>query len=154
MDKVNDIVGSLFPRGFIQLYGSYATGLALPWSDIDIVVVNSGVYSSDHLVTSLKVLGTVLSQCSWVSQIIVLDKAAVPVVKLTADGSYFGCDQPIEADISIDEYGLERASNSGMATTLLTQDILTETPQVATLCFFLKQLLHKHKLNSGFKGKA
>jgi predicted nucleotidyltransferase len=154
MDKVSDIVRSLFPRSFIQLYGSNATGLALPSSDIDIVVVNSGVYSSEHLVASLKFLGNVLSNCSWVSQIIVLDKAAVPVVKLTADGTYFGCDQPIEADISIDEYGLERPSNSGMTTTLLTQAILTETPQVATLCLFLKQLLHKHKLNSAFKGKA
>mmetsp|Transcript_13239 Transcript_13239/g.24806 ORF Transcript_13239/g.24806 Transcript_13239/m.24806 type:complete len:873 (+) Transcript_13239:2-2620(+) len=152
MDKVNEIVGSIFPGSFIQLYGSYATGLALPYSDIDIVLVNTGAYNSETLVTSLKYLGTVLSNCPWVNRIYVLDKAAVPVVKLTAHGSYFGCDHPIEADISIDEYGLEKPGNSGMATTLMTRSILDQFPQVAALCIFLKQLLHKNKLNSAFKG--
>jgi DNA polymerase sigma len=155
MDKIDDIVGSLFPGSFIQLYGSYATGLALPWSDIDIVVVNSGAYNSELLITSLKVLGSALSSCKWVRRVVVLDKAAVPVIKLTAHGCYFGSEQAIEADISIDEFSLDKQSevgNSGMATTLVTQQILYDQPQVAGLCFFLKQLLHKHKLNSSFKG--
>jgi hypothetical protein len=152
--KIDDIVESLFPGSFMRLYGSYTTGLALPWSDIDLVVVNSSIYNSALLITCLKDLGDAFSNCAWASRVMVLDKATLPVVKLTAEGSYFGCDGLIEADISFDDRCLEKPGNSGMATTQMTQDILCKQPEVLPLCVVLKQLLHKHKLNSAFQGKA
>jgi hypothetical protein len=152
--KIEDVVGSLFPGSFMRLYGSYATGLALAWSDIDLVVVNSSIYNSALLVTCLKDLGDAFSNCAWASKVMVLDKATLPVVKLTAEGSYFGCNGPIEADISFDDHCLEKPGNSGMATTRMTQEILSKQGEVVSLCFVLKQLLHKHKLNSAFQGKV
>lgn len=153
MDKLNEVVGALFPGSFIQLYGSYASGLALPSSDIDIIVVNTGVYNSELLVSSLKYLGSALASEKWTSQVTVLDKAAVPVVKLTVHGSFFGSEHPIEADISIYEgSSVTNPGNSGMETTLMTRQILYQMPQVTTLCLFLKQLLQRNKLNSSFKG--
>lgn len=38
IDKVRDIIALRYPNIKLQTYGSYATKLCLPWSDIDIVL--------------------------------------------------------------------------------------------------------------------
>ena len=40
--NINLIVNEISPDFEAVLYGSYATGLCLPWSDLDIVLVNKG----------------------------------------------------------------------------------------------------------------
>lgn len=154
IEKVNSVVNHLFPRSFVQLYGSYATGLAMPWSDIDIVVVNAGVYDDESHIEKIRVLGASLEDSYWARRVIVLDKAAVPVIKLTASGDAFESEEPIEADITFDECTFKPNGNSGIATTMVTHQILSEHSQVAVLCCVVKYLLHKHKLNSAFKGKS
>lgn len=41
--KLTDMVQSLLPHYFVEIYGSHATGLCLHWSDIDLVVGSKNV---------------------------------------------------------------------------------------------------------------
>lgn len=45
MDTVAAVVAELFPSASTQLFGSFATGLYTPTSDIDLVIMNSGAKS-------------------------------------------------------------------------------------------------------------
>eukprot|EP00602_Paraphysomonas_sp_CaronLab_P013170 CAMPEP_0185042476 /NCGR_PEP_ID=MMETSP1103-20130426/42376_1 /TAXON_ID=36769 /ORGANISM="Paraphysomonas bandaiensis, Strain Caron Lab Isolate" /LENGTH=1180 /DNA_ID=CAMNT_0027582561 /DNA_START=624 /DNA_END=4166 /DNA_ORIENTATION=- len=87
IDRVRGIVQSLWgPHARCEVFGSFATGLAIPSSDIDIVV--SGI--SNHVqwwggkpLTALAVLSHQLEQAEWVSTVRAIEHAPMPVIKLT-----------------------------------------------------------------------
>ena len=41
LKKLQDLVSSIWPKAYISVYGSYATSLCLPSSDLDVVVMNA-----------------------------------------------------------------------------------------------------------------
>lgn len=45
LDRVKAVVIDLFPSANLQVFGSYATNLYLPTSDIDCVILNSNCHN-------------------------------------------------------------------------------------------------------------
>jgi DNA polymerase sigma len=52
----------------VQVFGSFATGLHLPTSDVDCVIMDSDV-SEDRVATALQGLGRALHGRDWVSDL-------------------------------------------------------------------------------------
>jgi non-canonical poly(A) RNA polymerase PAPD5/7 len=148
---VNDLVVSLFPSGFVQLYGSCATQLELPWSDIDLLVSNVHVNSQAELVLNLRRLASLLETQEWTLSVTLLDKAAVPVIKLNVKPNVIGQDSA-EIDITFDDRSLRECVNLGLATTMVTLQYLTTYPLLNSLVPVLKQVLRVLNYNSSYKG--
>jgi len=51
VQQIRSIVAAIFPDLTLQLYGSFATGLCMPFSDIDLVIVdqNNNEIDKDHV---------------------------------------------------------------------------------------------------------
>jgi len=56
-------VQSCFPGATLEVFGSFATGLHLPTSDVDCVIMGAG---AAHVPTALKELGLRLKPLDWV----------------------------------------------------------------------------------------
>lgn len=79
-----------FLRG--QVFGSYATGLCLSQSDVDVVVVDApppvetaetaGLTGTRLLAPSIRLLGAALRGYEWCKSISTIDSATMPVIKL------------------------------------------------------------------------
>ena len=77
--KIKSVVNEVWPQAKVDYFGSFRTGLYLPTSDIDMVVV--GKWDNIPLFTLEKKL--LESGIVDESTIKVLDKASVPIIKLT-----------------------------------------------------------------------
>jgi DNA polymerase sigma len=73
----------------VEPYGSYASGIMTPDSDIDLVVCMAGDTSwrsnSEEWMINL---AKDLKACGWVSNLKAIDGAMMPVIKLTATCTY------------------------------------------------------------------
>lgn len=74
------------------MFGSYATGLCLSHSDVDVVVVDApppletpetaGLTGTRLLAPSIRLLGSALRDYEWCKSIATIDSATMPVIKL------------------------------------------------------------------------
>jgi predicted nucleotidyltransferase len=60
-----DVVQDVFPGCTLEIFGSFATGLHLPTSDVDCVILNSNL-SESQVPTALQGLGRKLQKQNWV----------------------------------------------------------------------------------------
>jgi DNA polymerase sigma len=70
---------------FTRFVSSFATGLAIPASDVDIVVC--GVHEmmqwwGGRVVSAVSILADALRDVEWVSTVQAIEKTAVPLVKV------------------------------------------------------------------------
>eukprot|EP00954_Amorphochlora_amoebiformis_P015967 1254186-Amorphochlora_amoeboformis.AAC.1 len=86
--RVTGVVTGIWAKAKVDQYGSYATGLLLPSSDIDLVV--SGVCSVEDVKARIDTfrsrfhkLADELRKNSWVHNVKAIHTAKVPVIKLT-----------------------------------------------------------------------
>ena len=68
------------------MFGSQAAGLALPDSDMDIMLLNSNIHNPMKGIDTIQYL---LSPEPWVLSIQGIHTASVPIVKLTIDCTHF-----------------------------------------------------------------
>lgn len=117
------------------MFGSFRTGLYLPTSDIDLVVLGNW----DKL--PLRTLEQELLACGIAepNSVRVLDKASVPIIKLT------DCESQVKVDIS---FNME----SGVRSAELIKDYKRKYPVLAKLVLVLKQFLLQRDLNEVFTG--
>jgi non-canonical poly(A) RNA polymerase PAPD5/7 len=86
--NITKIIKKAVPNSDVQVYGSHATKLCLPWSDIDLVIV-----AAKNDTVSVHNPKSVLSQITrelqaeishhWVRQVNFVENASVPVVKVS-----------------------------------------------------------------------
>ena len=62
------VVQSLFPAATLDIFGSFATGLHLPTSDVDCVILGSNV-AEFQVATALQGLGRLLQGQDWVADL-------------------------------------------------------------------------------------
>lgn len=135
VSRLTAVINDLWPRARVDVFGSYRTKLYLPTSDIDLVVF--GRWKHLPLFTLERALikaGIVTS-----SDIKVLDKATVPIIKL----------KDIQSKVCIDiSFNVESAVTAAE----LIKEYTTAMPVIRYLFCIVKQFLVQRDLNEVFTG--
>ena len=134
LNRLRSIVAEVFPSAEMRLFGSFATDLYLPTSDIDVCVMSSGLAAQD----ALQKLGAALRNRGF-DRVQCIDNAKVPIVKCVDEPS------GIHVDISFDV-------DNGPANVKLIKQYLANYPALRPLVLVLKCFLHQRKLNEVFSG--
>lgn len=137
---VQQAVNDTIPDYEVKLYGSHATSLCLPWSDLDIVLINKrNPYSSNYSV--LQSLYVTLLDKPWKKSIKFIDSALIPIIKITASDE-FNC---MQMDISIQD-----GKHYGLKCVELVKSFMTEFEALEPMIFALKNLLKSANLNDPY----
>lgn len=133
--RIKKVVLSLWPEASVEIFGSFRTGLYLPTSDIDLVVIGKW----ENL--PLRTLEQSLLEHNIADPLSlkVLDKASVPIVKLTDKTS------DVKVDISFN-------MSNGVKSAELIKDFKRRFPVLSKLVLVLKQFLLQRDLNEVFTG--
>jgi non-canonical poly(A) RNA polymerase PAPD5/7 len=120
----------------VEVFGSFATGLYLPTSDIDMVILNSNCVDAR---AALRKLAGKISQQNMAKNMLVLSKARVPIVK------FDDAETNLKFDISFDIDG-------GPETANFIKDMIRKLPQMKPLVMILKIFLQQRELNEVYSG--
>ncbi|XP_078096459.1 terminal nucleotidyltransferase 4A isoform X4 [Mustelus asterias] len=133
--RIESVIKELWPAADVQIFGSFSTGLYLPTSDIDLVVF--GKWKNPPL----QLLEQALRRRNIAEphSIKVLDKATVPIIKLT--------DQETEVKVDI-SFNVE----TGVKAAQFIKDFVKGYPVLPYLILVLKQFLLQRDLNEVFTG--
>ncbi|CAG9764059.1 unnamed protein product [Ceutorhynchus assimilis] len=133
--RIEEIIKSKWPEAQVEVFGSYRTGLYLPTSDIDLVVI--GKWSNLPLRTlEQEFLERGVAQEDSIK---VLDKASVPIVKLVDKKT------EIKVDISFN-------MSNGVKSAELIKTYMEQFPVLPKLVYVFKQFLLERDLNEVFTG--
>lgn len=136
MDRIEAVVTSIWPKARLQAFGSFATGLYLPTSDVDAVVMGSGCADVPQ---GLKALANALARKNMAKNMQVIAKTKVPICKFEdAESGY-------NFDISFDvANGPEAAEN--------VRALMDALPPMRPLVMVLKVFLQQRELNEVYSG--
>ncbi|XP_077063418.1 terminal nucleotidyltransferase 4A-like isoform X2 [Siphateles boraxobius] len=135
VNRIEAVIKNLWPTAKVEIFGSFRTGLYLPTSDIDLVVFGKWEKAP------LQQLDQALRQNNVAepSSIKLLDKATVPIIKLTDR----------ETDVKVDiSFNVE----TGVKAARFIKDNLKKYSVLPYLIFVLKQFLLQRDLNEVFTG--
>ncbi|XP_058485764.1 terminal nucleotidyltransferase 4B [Solea solea] len=135
VDRIKGVIYDLWPSAEVQVFGSFSTGLYLPTSDIDLVVF--GKWEMLPLWTLEEALRK--RNIADENSIKVLDKATVPIIKLTDSFT------EVKVDISFNV-------KSGVKAARLIKEFKEKYPVLPYLVLVLKQFLLQRDLNEVFTG--
>ncbi|XP_076864584.1 terminal nucleotidyltransferase 4A isoform X2 [Brachyhypopomus gauderio] len=135
VDRIESVIKELWPNADVQIFGSFSTGLYLPTSDIDLVVF--GKWERPPLQQLEQALRK--NRVAEPHSIKVLDKATVPIIKLT--------DQETEVKVDI-SFNVE----TGVKAARFIKDYVKKFTVLPYLIFVLKQFLLQRDLNEVFTG--
>ncbi|RWS15748.1 non-canonical poly(A) RNA polymerase PAPD5-like protein [Dinothrombium tinctorium] len=133
--RIEKVIKNIWPYAKVEIFGSFRTGLYLPTSDIDLMVM--GKWDKLPLFTLEKAL--LEANIADTDTIKVLDKASVPIVKLIDK------DTEIRVDISFN-------TNNGVKSAKLIKEFKKKYPNLPKLVLVLKQFLLQRDLNEVFTG--
>lgn len=144
--RVRKLVDETFHEAQVELFGSQATGLLLPSSDIDLVItIPEKDWSKDGKDTSLLSPRALLAQRfrqEWLhelSYLEVIEQTKVPLVKLTHEPTN------VSLDICFNQ-------PSGPPAATYMKRYLTALPPLRPLTFVLKYFLAVRRLNEPYTG--
>ena len=139
-DELQKVVNEIDPSFTVNLYGSYSTGLCLPWSDIDTVITSKdGSYNANFL----SQLNGKLLKKEWVKEQNFLDRASIPIIKLVANEKFLN----FHIDIS-----MASETHFGLKTVDLVRKYLDKYKVLKPIILALKTLLKNGNLNDPYKG--
>jgi non-canonical poly(A) RNA polymerase PAPD5/7 len=133
--RIEECIQAIWPAATLHVFGSFKTGLYLPTSDIDLVVV--GRWETLPLRTLEKAL--LDAKIADTSTLKVLDKASVPIIKLTDKLTQ------VRVDISFN-------MANGLKSVELVKMYKKRFPPLSKLICVLKQFLLQRDLNEVFTG--
>ncbi len=141
--KCDAVVKKLFPGMRVECFGSVDTGLYLPTSDVDLVVVSdSSIDVMDPLIAPpLRKLARALIKASVAEprSVQIISRARVPIIKFTDRLSGL----PVDISFNV---------ASGLEGARFLKSKLIEFPALKPLLRFLKLFLHLRGLNEVFRG--
>ncbi|TDH68840.1 hypothetical protein CCR75_004315 [Bremia lactucae] len=141
--NVRSSVQSLWPQAKVETFGSYSTGIWLPSSDVDLVILNVVEVNDSKLTAKhLRQLLNELKKKQWVDSLLCLDTAKMPVLKLVC----------AESSVPIDITFESTATHSGLLARDLIKRYADTTPELYPLAIVLKQLLRDSDLNDAYTG--
>ena len=136
--EIKNIINNTWPNWKLAIYGSFATDLNLPDSDIDILIlpdINESKNSEENI---LKKISDVFIKENKFSYIEVI-KARTPIIKSTLK------ETNINIDISI-------FRKNGYASNKIVNSIIKEIPWIKPLNYLIKYYLRQKNLNSVHQG--
>jgi len=135
VERIKAVVSRVWPESKVEIFGSFATKLYLPTSDIDMMIM--GKWDTSPLYTLRNEL--VAADVADEENIKVLDKASVPIVKVIDK------ETSVRVDISFN-------TSNGVNSANLIKEYLKKFPSLAKLVLVLKQFLYQRALNEVFTG--
>ncbi|KAL8147812.1 uncharacterized protein LOC141708006 isoform X1 [Apium graveolens] len=136
VESVFNVVKYIWPDCEVEVFGSFKTGLYLPSSDIDVVIMGSDIKSPQ---LGLMALSRALSQRGVAKKIQVIAKARVPIIKFVEKRS------GISFDISFDVHNGPKAAE-------FIKGAISKWPPLRPLCLILKVFLQQRELNEVYSG--
>lgn len=133
---VIEVVKYIWPHCKVEVFGSFRTGLYLPTSDIDVVILESKVKTPQ---LGLYALARALSQRNIAKKTQVIAKARVPIIKFVEKRS------GIAFDLSFDIDNGPKAAD-------FIKDAVEKLPPLRPLCLILKVFLQQRELNEVYSG--
>ena len=133
----------------VHLYGSHATNLCLPWSDLDVVLISKNNNKNNQQISLeakhllLSKLYENLKQQPWVKDINYISGANIPIIKLFSIAKY----NNIPIDISIQD-----EKHFGLRCVDLVKQFMNKYESLKPLVLALKNILKRAKLNDPYKG--
>ncbi|KAI7844721.1 hypothetical protein COHA_001808 [Chlorella ohadii] len=138
IDRIEDVVTSIWPKARVQVFGSFATGLYLPTSDVDAVIMGSGCTDVPQ---GLKALANALARRNMAKNMQVIAKAKVPIVKFEdAETGY-------AFDVSFDV-----ANGPEVRAAENVRALMDALPPMRQLVMVLKVFLQQRELNEVYSG--
>ncbi len=134
--RVRAAVVSIWPSATLEVFGSFATGLYLPTSDIDAVILASGCAAPAD---GLRALALALARRGVGRKIALIAKARIPIVKFEEVESGF------PFDLSFDV-----ANGPAAAEWMRAQ--MAALPPLRPLSLVLKSFLQQRELNEVYTG--
>ena len=141
LERVRALVADLWPEGEVKPFGSYATGLFLPSSDVDLVVLGLGLESKAERVAGLRQIAQALRrETSWrADELEVVEKAKVPIVK------FVDAESGVAVDICLE-------TRDGLASSNLARKAAQQFPAFKYLVLVLKRWLAQRGLGDTYHG--
>jgi len=142
-EKVKAVIYHYWPGAWADVFGSVAMGLAVPSSDVDIVV--RGI--RDHLAPSV---ASTLKGMDWVQGLTLITHTTIPLIRLTtalAPISFGNKGSLISVDITFENF-----KHTGLNTKELVNRLQRDFPPLKPLTLILKQFLIEKGLNDPYLG--
>ncbi len=139
LKELQSTVDEVNPNYKVNLYGSYCTGLCLPWSDIDIVISHESLYGEEYFLNKLYMK---LTKKNWVKSHKFIENANVPIIKLVSNDKF-----NFHIDISV-----ENDKHFGLKTVELVKSYMKTYPVLKPIILALKTLLANGNLNNPYTG--
>ncbi|XP_047318051.1 terminal nucleotidyltransferase 4B-like [Impatiens glandulifera] len=136
IDRVFEVIKYIWPNSKGEVFGSFRTGLYLPSSDIDLVILESEIKTPR---LGLQALARALTQKGIAKKIQVIAKARVPIIKFIEKKS------GISFDLSFDLENGPKAAD-------FIKEAVTKWPPLRPLCLILKVFLQQRELNEVYTG--
>lgn len=150
LDQIGLIVSKVL-GGYIQPFGSYATGLAIDTSDIDLAVVGVEFSSRKSLQEACMQLASALEHLPFVVSCKAIITAKIPVIKLSADLVMYSGEHICEM-IDITFVNKVEGVHLGLEAITFTRDLIILLPHIKYLAIVLKKFLYCNNLNSAYHG--
>ena len=135
VQRVRGVIQNKWPEVKVEVFGSFNTGLYLPTSDIDIVVLGNWpvlpLFSVEHELKKADI--------TVPGSLMVLDKTSVPIVKFTDKWT------EVKVDISFN-------MQSGLLSAEKIKAFLKQYPLLDKLVMIIKQFLYQRNLNEVYTG--
>ncbi|KAK7401832.1 hypothetical protein VNO78_13628 [Psophocarpus tetragonolobus] len=136
IESVFGVIKHIWPHCQVEVFGSFRTGLYLPTSDVDVVILKSGLPNPQ---IGLNAISKALSQRGMAKKIQVIGKARVPIIKFVEKRS------GVAFDISFD-------IDNGPKAAEYIQEAVVKWPPLRPLCLILKVFLQQRELNEVYSG--
>ena len=151
--NIQNAVDKSIPNYVVNLYGSHATNLCLPWSDLDVVLIQSKKilenggnidmdFQDDNSILLSK-LYEYISKEPWVKDCKLISKASIPIIKILAIEKY----NNMSIDISIQD-----GKHFGLKCVELVKKLLDEYKSLKPMTLAIKNILKRANLNDPYKG--
>ena len=139
IDQFRKLVTELWPDAKLKTFGSFATSLYLPTSDIDVVILSQQVDETHGVQMALKRLATRLKRKNMASHLQIISRARVPLVKIV--DRILGCS--VDFSFNVD---------NGPRAVPLIRKYIEDYPAARPLVLMIKLFLQQRGLNEVFTG--
>ena len=136
VERVRAVVVSIWPGARLEVFGSCATGLYLPTSDVDAVILDSGCSVPGD---GLRALALAVTRRGVGQRVALIAKARIPIIKFTEATS------GLAFDISFDVA-------NGPAAAAWMRAAMGALPPLRPLTLVLKAFLQQRELNEVYSG--